>query len=73
MQDVPAVEKSYRIYLQLDMFRFLPDGLIEIGMSSSDERLVGRGDLENLEGVRTDSPTMDIEGHNLIFSFAASK
>ena len=35
-------------------------------------RLVGRGDFENLEGVRTDSPTMDIEGHSLIFSFAAS-
>ena len=36
-------------------------------------RLVGRGDLETLDGVRTDSPTMDSEGHNLIFSFAASK
>ena len=35
-------------------------------------RLTGRGDLENLDGIRTDSPTAEIEAHNLIFSFAAS-
>ena len=35
-------------------------------------RLTGRGDLENFDGIRTDSPTAEIEAHNLIFSFAAS-
>ena len=35
-------------------------------------RLTGRGDLENLDGLRTDSPTAEIEAHNLIFSFAAA-
>ena len=34
--------------------------------------MTGRGDLENLDGIRTDSPTAEIEAHNLIFSFAAS-
>ena len=36
-------------------------------------RLVGRGDLEGLDGLRKDSPTADIECHNLLFSFAASE
>ena len=35
-------------------------------------RLVGRGDLEGLDGLRKDSPTADIESHNLLFSWAAS-
>ena len=35
-------------------------------------RLTGRGDLDNLDGVRTDFPTAYIEVHNLIFSYAAS-
>ena len=35
-------------------------------------RLTGRGDLENLDGVRSDTPTADIGVHNLIFSYAAS-
>ena len=35
-------------------------------------RLVGRGDFENLDGVRTDSPTQDCSGHLLICSYAAS-
>ena len=35
-------------------------------------RLVGRGDLEGLDGLRKDSPTADTESHNLLFSFAAS-
>ena len=34
--------------------------------------MVGRGDFENLDGVRTDSPTQDCSGHLLICSFAAS-
>jgi len=36
-------------------------------------RLTGRGDLEIIDGLRADSPTADIESHNLVFSFAASK
>ena len=35
-------------------------------------RLVGRGDLEKQEQIRSDSPTCDVEGVNMIFSFAAS-
>ena len=35
-------------------------------------RLCGRGDLEGLDGLRSDSPTAEIESHNLVFSFAAS-
>ncbi len=34
-------------------------------------RLVGRGDLDTFE-ERSDSPTIDAEGENLIYSFAAS-
>ena len=33
-------------------------------------RLVARGDLEDTN-LRSDSPTCDVEGQNLIFSFAA--
>ena len=36
-------------------------------------RLVGRGDLEGLDGLRKDSHTADIECHNLLFSYAASE
>ena len=36
-------------------------------------RMVGRGDLSDIAGIRTDSPTADIEAHNMIFSFAASR
>eukprot|EP00971_Amphidinium_carterae_P352490 6492618-Amphidinium_carterae.1 len=37
-------------------------------------RLVVRGDQESQLGdVRSDSPTSDVESHNLIFSFAASR
>ena len=35
-------------------------------------RFCGRGDLEGIEGLRTDSPTADVECHHLLFSFAAS-
>ena len=35
-------------------------------------RLCGRGDLEGLDGLRADSPTAEIESHNLLFSYAAS-
>lgn len=35
-------------------------------------RLVGRGDLDTRD-VRSDSPTCDLEGHNMVFVFAASK
>ena len=35
-------------------------------------RLCGRGDLEGIDGLRKDSPTAEIEAHNLLFSFAAS-
>ena len=34
---------------------------------------MGRGDFENLDGVRTDSPTQDCSGHLLICSYAASR
>ena len=34
-------------------------------------RLVARGDLEDTD-ARSDSPTCDIEGQNLVFSFAAT-
>jgi hypothetical protein len=34
-------------------------------------RLVSRGDLEDATGVRTDSPTCDLEGQNLLLSWAA--
>ena len=36
-------------------------------------RLCGRGDLEGIDGLRKDSPTAEIEAHNLLFSFAASE
>ena len=36
-------------------------------------RLVGRGDLEGLDGLRKDSPTAETESHNLLLSFAASE
>ena len=32
-----------------------------------ESRLVSRGDLEETTGVRTDSPTCDIEGWNILF------
>ena len=35
-------------------------------------RLCGRGDLEGIDGLRTDSPTAEIEAHHLLFSYAAS-
>ena len=35
-------------------------------------RLCGRGDLEGIDGLRADSPTAEIESHNLLFSYAAS-
>ena len=35
-------------------------------------RLCGRGDLEGIDGLRKDSPTAEIEAHNLLFSFAAA-
>jgi hypothetical protein len=35
-------------------------------------RLCGRGDLEGIDGLRSDSPTAEIESHHLLFSFAAS-
>ena len=35
-------------------------------------RLVGCGNFEDTDGVRTDSPTCDLEGQNLLFSWAAS-
>ena len=36
-------------------------------------RMVGHGDLSDIDGIRTDSPTADIEARNMVFSFAASK
>ena len=35
-------------------------------------RLCGRGDLEGIDGLRADSPTAEIEAHNLLFSWAAA-
>ena len=35
-------------------------------------RLCGLGDLEGIDGLRKDSPTAEIESHNLLFSWAAS-
>ena len=35
-------------------------------------RFCGRGDQEGIDGLRSDSPTAEIESHNLLFSFAAS-
>jgi hypothetical protein len=35
-------------------------------------RLCGRGDLDGIDGLRSDSHTADIESHHLLFSFAAS-
>ncbi len=35
-------------------------------------RLVGCGNFENTEGLRTDSPTADVDSHNLVFSWCAS-
>ena len=34
-------------------------------------RLCGRGDLEGIDGLRKDSPTAEIESHNLLFSWAS--
>ena len=36
-------------------------------------RLVERGDQETTEGIRTDSPTAEIEAGNLVISWCASK
>ena len=35
-------------------------------------RLVGCGNFEDTDGLRTDSPTGDVDAHNLVFSWAAS-
>jgi hypothetical protein len=35
-------------------------------------RLVGCGNFEDTEGLRTDSPTGDVDSHNLVFSWCAS-
>ena len=35
-------------------------------------RLVGCGNFEDTEGIRTDSPTSDVDAHNLIMSWVAS-
>ena len=35
-------------------------------------RLVGCGNFEETEGLRTDSPTGDVDSHNLIFSWCAA-
>ena len=35
-------------------------------------RLVGCGNFEDTEGLRTDSPTADVDAHNLVFSWTAS-
>ena len=35
-------------------------------------RLTARGDLEGLDGIRSDSPTAETESHHLLFSWAAS-
>jgi hypothetical protein len=34
-------------------------------------RLVGCGNFEETSGLRTDSPTADVDAHNLVFSFCA--
>jgi hypothetical protein len=35
-------------------------------------RLVGCGNFEEVDGLRTDSPTGDVDAHNLVFSWCAS-
>ena len=35
-------------------------------------RLVGCGNFEDTEGLRTDSPTGDVDAHNLVFSWCSS-
>ena len=35
-------------------------------------RLVGCGNFEDQEGLRTDSPAGDVDSHNLVFSWCAS-
>jgi hypothetical protein len=35
-------------------------------------RLVGCGNFEETKGLRTDSPTADVDAHNLVLSFCAS-
>jgi len=35
-------------------------------------RLVGCGNFEETRGLRTDSPTADVDGHNLVMSYCAS-
>ena len=36
-------------------------------------RLVGCGNFEDTDGLRTDSPTGDVDAHNLVFSWCASR
>ena len=35
-------------------------------------RRVGCGNFEETDGLRTDSPTADVDAHNLVFSWCAS-
>ena len=35
-------------------------------------RLVGCGNFEDVEGIRTDSPTADVDSHNLVCSWCAA-
>ena len=35
-------------------------------------RLVGCGNFEETDGLRTDSPTGDVDAHNLVFSWCAA-
>ena len=37
-----------------------------------ESRLVGCGNFEDTDGLRTDSPTGDVDAHNLVFSWCAS-
>ena len=36
-------------------------------------RLCGRGDLEGIDGLCTDSPTAEVEAYRLVVSYAASR
>ena len=69
-----AVARSYRSYWMKGMCRKeyqRREGGPAI-VADYKSRLCGRGDLEGIDGLRKDSPTAEIESHNLLFSWAAS-
>ena len=57
-----------------DSIRTAVEGTADrVARQTDKSRLTSRGDLENVGELRKDSPTADVEVHNLIFNFVTSR